>query len=403
MTCPARTFALAVVLWLAAAPALADQPHSVQLLDASEQAGTVVAIDDQSVRLRGQSGQAEIPLKDVATIQLGESIDLMGRGGERVVVTTSGDVLQADGLKLAVDGEQLQFDSAGLGKVQLDLGMIKRIYLSPGGISARAVEQRCRELKLTSESYDILVAQNKEGSWVGLEGVFRGIDSKQLIFRWREEDRKMDLTRVPVVRLVNPSADKADHQGVLTTTAGTELTFTKFSMDDKQVSLESPSLGAKTLPRAQVAGIDFASSRVVKLSEMDPEKKTEEGFFDQTYPYRKDLAVSGKQMRLDGQEYRTGLGLHSFSELTWNLNGAYSKLVALVGIDDAVRPRGQADLEIIVDGKTVVQTELKGTDKAQTIRVDLAGAKKLTIRVGFGADKLGAADHVNLANARLIK
>jgi hypothetical protein len=87
-------------------------------------------------------------------------------------------------------------------------------------------------------------------------------------------------------------------------------------------------------------------------------------------------------------------------------------LLATVGIDDAVRPSGQATLEVLGDGKPLAihvgdekhkSLDLTGKDNARSIRVDVRGVKSLTLRVGFGADGLGVGDHVDLAAARLVK
>ena len=88
-------------------------------------------------------------------------------------------------------------------------------------------------------------------------------------------------------------------------------------------------------------------------------------------------------------------------------------LAAVVGIDDAVRPGGDATLEFFADGKSLVvqgpagkltgPIRLRGADDPMPIRMDLTDAKSLTVRVGFGPDGLDVSDHVDLANARLIK
>ena len=91
-------------------------------------------------------------------------------------------------------------------------------------------------------------------------------------------------------------------------------------------------------------------------------------------------------------------------KLTYTIDGKYSRFVTVAGIDDAVRPAGNAELVILGDGKVLGKAiQLTGKDKAQTVRVDITGVKVLTIRVGFGADGLDVADHVDLAAARLIK
>jgi len=78
--------------------------------------------------------------------------------------------------------------------------------------------------------------------------------------------------------------------------------------------------------------------------------------------------------------------------------------VTMAGIDDAVRPRGDAALTVLGDGKELLAPlRLRGQDAAKRVRVEVEGVKRLVVRVGFGEDGLDVADHVDLADARLIR
>jgi hypothetical protein len=292
-------------------------------------------------------------------------------------------------------------ESRVLGKLTLPLGHVSVIYLDRD-ISARAAEARCQELKLVSPDYDMIVVEDKEGNWLGLECVFKGLDEDKVHISYQDEDRSVDRKKVRVLRLV-ASERPSKTLGTATAADGSDLAFSDISIDDRSVSLTSPAMGKVKIGRLNLASVELASDRVTHLSALAPSEKIEEGFFDQTYPHRTNQAVSGNPMKLDGKTYRSGLGLHSFSQLSWDLAGEYRKFVANVGIDDVVRPRGDVTLEILVDGKVVEKMAVKGSEQARIVRVDLAGAKTLMIRVDYGSDQLDAADHLNLANARLIK
>ena len=99
-----------------------------------------------------------------------------------------------------------------------------------------------------------------------------------------------------------------------------------------------------------------------------------------------------------------GDGVSDQYELTYRLDGPYERFVAVVGIDDAVRPGGDAELTVLGDGKPLgPPLRLRGADKARTLRLGIAGVRELTLRAGFGRDGLDVADHVDLAAPRLIK
>ena len=117
-----------------------------------------------------------------------------------------------------------------------------------------------------------------------------------------------------------------------------------------------------------------------------------------------EVSVSGHPLTLGKRTYGTGIGMHSFCELRYDLGARFSSLIAAVGIDDAVRPGGDARLTFLGDGKELTAPlRLTGKDKPETVRLKLSGVKILTIRAEFGQDGLDVADHVDLAGARLIK
>ena len=61
-------------------------------------------------------------------------------------------------------------------------------------------------------------------------------------------------------------------------------------------------------------------------------------------------------------------------------------------------------MTILGDGKPLLKpTVLRGNHASMPIRLDVKGVKNLTIRVGYGPDKIDTADHVDLVAARLIR
>src|SRR5690606_16343031 len=58
-----------------------------------------------------------------------------------------------------------------------------------------------------------------------------------------------------------------------------------------------------------------------------------------TSPYsgaKKDQSSGGKPMSIGGVSYAKGVGVHSASEIVYNLGGQYTTFQAYVGIDDSV-------------------------------------------------------------------
>ncbi len=77
-------------------------------------------------------------------------------------------------------------------------------------------------------------------------------------------------------------------------------------------------------------------------------------------------------------------------------------MLATVGIDDRVRPRGNVRLEIEGDGRPLLDAPVTGADPPRPVDLDLTGVGRLTILVDYGED-MDVADHLDLCDARIVK
>lgn len=113
-------------------------------------------------------------------------------------------------------------------------------------------------------------------------------------------------------------------------------------------------------------------------------------------------SVDRKPLTINGRVYAHGLGTHAESELTIDLKGAAERFHAVVGVDDETGEYGSVVFVVLVDGKEVVRSGvLRGGDAAQTIDVDLTGARELVLLVEDGGDDINW-DHADWAEAMLV-
>ncbi len=119
----------------------------------------------------------------------------------------------------------------------------------------------------------------------------------------------------------------------------------------------------------------------------------------------KDAAVSGRPLRLAGNTFDKGLGMHPRSRVTYTLAGGFRWFEAVVGLDDGRGPNGRVRLHVLVDGQEQDlgwNKELTGQDAPLTLRLNVHKAREITLVVDFG----GYGDvqaHVNWAEARLLR
>lgn len=161
------------------------------------------------------------------------------------------------------------------------------------------------------------------------------------------------------------------------------------------------------IPFAKLVALDVLHGPAVYLSDLKPTKAETTGFLGAGWPWAADRSVRGRPLRLftrDGEStFDKGLGTHPKTVLTYDLGGKFARFEALVGLDAATGKRGRADVRVRLDGKDVGPAELKAltAGAAVPVRVDVRGAKELTLVVDFGPTGDVQAD-VNWGHARLV-
>jgi hypothetical protein len=158
----------------------------------------------------------------------------------------------------------------------------------------------------------------------------------------------------------------------------------------------------------EVVALSVIQGRATYLADLKPAKVEETGFLGTVWPHAANRTVRGEPLRLLtalGEEtFDRGLGTHPRTVLTYNLGGKFGRFDALVGLDAVSGPRGRADVRVLVDGKEQPLPELRklSAGPAVAVRVDVSGAKELTLVVDFGPAGGVQAD-VNWADARLVE
>jgi hypothetical protein len=117
-----------------------------------------------------------------------------------------------------------------------------------------------------------------------------------------------------------------------------------------------------------------------------------------------DSDVVGPPMRIAGREFETGIGAHAPSEIVYELEGAYRRFQAWVGIDDSMIPHklGTVEFIVTVDGREAYRSGLVSFgEAARRVDVDLTGARELRLIATDGGDNING-DHADWGDALLL-
>jgi NPCBM/NEW2 domain/Peptidase M60, enhancin and enhancin-like len=118
--------------------------------------------------------------------------------------------------------------------------------------------------------------------------------------------------------------------------------------------------------------------------------------------------VKGRDLRfecqlVEKQVFKKGLGTHSRSEITFDLEGKYQSFETQIGVDTGSNGFGSVTFEVWLDGKKQFQSgKITGNDIARKVKLSVAGVKKLRLLVGDAGDGK-SSDWGVWADAKLIK
>ncbi|HID77744.1 MAG TPA: hypothetical protein EYP56_17330 [Planctomycetaceae bacterium] len=156
-------------------------------------------------------------------------------------------------------------------------------------------------------------------------------------------------------------------------------------------------------PLDQLVGLQVLGGKVVYLSDLEPVGYRHLPYLELRWPYRRDRHVADGLLRAGGRLYLKGLGMHSASRLSYQLDGQYQRFQAEVAIDDSAEGGGSVRFAVSVDGQLKYTSPVvRGHMPPVPVSVDVRGAQRLDLVVDF-ADRGDVLDRADWLNARLVR
>lgn len=234
-----------------------------------------------------------------------------------------------------------------------------------------------------------------------IKGLIVGLDDKELSFEFEKQTRKLPRERLHGIVLAQAGEAKTQPATVQLVN-GSRVAGKVAALKDGELQLELPGGAKAELPFDSVERIDLRSQRVSYLSDSDPLTVREETILTAARPWQRDRSVTGKALTLGNRAYSRGIGVHAKSDLVFEVPAGFDLFVATAGIDAGAQGKGDCELEVLGDNRSLWSQRIKGIDAPQPIRVELQGIKRLTLRVNAGAD-FDLGDHADWCDARFLK
>ncbi len=393
---------LSVLLLLVLAPAPSEV--TLRLLDGSELPVTSLSLADGgglTVRAGGES--RTVPVDDVL-------VATVGGAAERSALETDVAVLLVDGSRLTGrlgegDVDLLRLETASLGEVALPIDRVRAVTFGPEGdrLDPASLAGRASEDDLVFRRGPV-EGDVVEGTVTSVDG--RGVEIDADLGRLSLE---LDEVLGIAVAVFEDEAPARERPVDVELRDGGLL---RGELEDLSSGRLRVAVGwdrSLAVDLSRIAALRFGSERFAWLSDLPPATVEETPFLggpdDFLFPWRRDRTVTGGDLVVGGVRYGKGLGLHSRTRLTWNLDGAYARLDAKVGVADEVLAHdvtGSVVIRIVVDDEVRFESEtLHAGRPATPVRVDLSGAETLRLEVDF-ADRGDVGDRAVVGEPVLV-
>ena len=164
---------------------------------------------------------------------------------------------------------------------------------------------------------------------------------------------------------------------------------------------------AKSLPLGLVAGIEQVNGPVAFLSSLQPSAGVYTPYLgsDQRFGARMNADFDGNPVRFRDRVYPRAIATHSYSKLTWPLDGTYAAFRTRYAMDAKAEQGAGGDVTVRVrlDDKVVhEQKNVRPGRLSDPVVIDLAGAKAITLEVDYGR-LIDSNDRLNWLEPALLK
>jgi hypothetical protein len=364
-------------------------------VDGDEVAGALAALEPQTVRVQDRT----FKLDEVAEIRFRGAPAAVPKDKVRVRLR-NGDVLCA--LILSGGDKALKLQSAVLGELDLPNDLLQGLAFP---LKEPLPEETLAQF-FSGPNPDQDQVLTPKGETLG--GFLDKFTDKELSVEVGGQKRVLPLDQVAAFRYAAlkalPPAEGV--QALVHLGDGSRLSGKLKGLAGEKVSLSGPGPGAAwEIPTAAIRAIGFTGGKLVYLSQLAPkaEERPLVGGAPVVFRWRKDLAATGERLRIGAREYAHGLGVHSFCKLTYGLEAPYAWFIAEVGLDAAAPSGTVCSWKVLGDGKELAAGDAKAGGEPRKLKLPLAGVKTLELICGYGPDRDDAGDHLDWAEARLVK
>ncbi|HEX5444777.1 MAG TPA: NPCBM/NEW2 domain-containing protein [Pirellulales bacterium] len=376
----------------------------MQTSDGEQFYGRLTALSAKQVALETQPGPVTLSFDDVADIT---PLEKPAAPAERPSVWID----LVDGSRLLGASYEV---SAGRAKIKLlDQQVVELSTRAVAGVrlidTSGAQAAQWATIAEAERTGDLIVIRGKTALDYQA-GVLGDITAETVGSKLDDEALSVKRTKVAGLLYYHPAGKKLPRGfAQLVDAGGSRLEIAEARLAADRLTIKTPAGFERTVPLDQIAAV---TGRVQYLSDLEPESALwtpyasaagQPDSLARLFRPRRNEAVDGGELKLDGISYAKGLAMYSRSEVVYRLPpGQFKRLKAVAGIDDRAQPAGAVRLVILGDDRKLLEAEVAADQEPLPVDLDLSGVRRLRILVDFGP-RAEAMDLFDLCEARILQ
>ena len=371
----------------------------VETIDGTVIEGEWLGVEkSNAVRIGNDQGQRVLAFDELSTITFARRAAVAPRGAEFIL--SDGSRLPGEIVAGAEDGVDCKLNVGA--DTTLTFEHLAGVRFGDARDFPRAAALFEQSLLDRPAGHDILISRSDEKVRV-VPGRIDRLDAQGGSLRLGEQLRSFRLEKVFGIVFAKGSMTSNAVPLTLILSDGSRLGAEATSTTEDAMMVTSTAGFTVRLPLDRIQKLTFHGERVVFLGDLPSVSQHVAGILHRSWPVRIDRSVANGPIQLNGRKFDKGLGVHSRTEIIYDIDGAYERFAATIGIDDFVRPGGNVVFRVIGDGRVLFESgEITGRDEPRAIRVNIVGVKIIALLVDFG-EELDLSDHADWADARLIR
>jgi hypothetical protein len=328
---------------------------------------TLESIDSDSVIVGSNSEQRRIDLDRLLLLERSGAI--VNPTVRFVAILVGND--RAEGQPKAIEGENLLWSHPTLGELTLPL---KSVVCITGANQPPPIAQ---------QTEDIVTLKNGDT----VRGIIAALSASSVsVQRAGGEATDVPLDSVAKISFASTAAAAPAlvHGYRVGLTDGSAITAAKIKLADQKLELALPDGSTRSVAQSSLASIEHVNGPVVWLSSLTPTESIHTPFMDLAWPARMDRTVDGEPIRFGERTFSRGIGVHSYSKLTYSIDPSFKTLRTQYAISGD-RPYANVTVRVLLDGKIVYeQPDVRSGALAPPVLIDIDGHKQIALEVDYG-------------------